>query len=60
MHAAVPAWGALVGVEACWTTAAETVAAGFLPVEAVEVALLAALPRLEAAFASHSLKLLVM
>lgn len=56
LHATVPAWGALVVVEAGWAVAAEAVAAGFFAVEAVEVALLAALPGLEAALASHSLK----
>lgn len=56
LHAAVPAGGPLVVVEAGWAVAAEAVAAGFFAVEAVEVALLAALPRLEAAFASHSVK----
>jgi hypothetical protein len=54
LHAAVPAGRALVVVEAGGTVAAEAVAAGFFAVEAVEVALLAALAGLEAAFASHS------
>lgn len=56
LHAAVPAGGGLVVVEAGWAVAAEAVAAGFFAVEAVEVALLAALPGLEAAFTSHSLE----
>lgn len=56
LHTAVPARRALVVVEASWAVAAEAMAAEFLAVEAVEVALLAALPRLEAAFASHPLK----
>lgn len=56
LHAAVPAGGALVLVEAGWAVAAEAVAAWFFAVEAVEVALVAALPGLEAKFASHSLK----
>lgn len=54
LHAAVPARGALGVVEAGWTVAAEAVAADFFAVEAVEVALLAALAGLEAAFAAHS------
>lgn len=56
LHTAVPAGRALVVIEARWAVAAEAMAAEFLAVEAVEVALLAALPRLEAAFASHPLK----